>query len=130
MQIEIQKIKEISKTLFHKVGLSNEDAEIITNVLTETEMRGVFTHGFIRLSRYINCILSTYRLIFYRLGKIAVVVDGAVVNLRAVDFDDAVTDGIHQFLIVAGHEKTALEVFQPVVEGGDRFEVEMVGGLV
>lgn len=58
MQVEIKKIKEISKTLFEKVGLTNEDAEIITNVLTETEMRGVFTHGFIRLSRYINCILS------------------------------------------------------------------------
>lgn len=58
MKVSIKKIKTISKMLFQKAGLSEEDSSIITDVLTETEMRGVFTHGFIRLERYINCILS------------------------------------------------------------------------
>ena len=58
MIVEIKKIKKLSCEIFEKVGLSANDANIITNVLTETEMRGVFTHGFIRLERYVNCILS------------------------------------------------------------------------
>ena len=58
MIVEIEKIKKLSCEIFEKVGLSANDANIITNVLTETEMRGVFTHGFIRLERYVNCILS------------------------------------------------------------------------
>lgn len=58
MRIAIDEIKERSKKIFEKVGLSAENAEIITNVLLETEMRGVFTHGFLRLPRYVDCIKS------------------------------------------------------------------------
>lgn len=58
MKIKIDEIKARSKKIFEKAGLAKEDAEIITNVLAETEMRGVFTHGFMRLERYIDCILS------------------------------------------------------------------------
>jgi LDH2 family malate/lactate/ureidoglycolate dehydrogenase len=58
MEISINKITSIANKIFQKVGLSQADAEIITKVLAETEMRGVFTHGFIRLSRYVDCILS------------------------------------------------------------------------
>ena len=58
MIISIDKIKNLSNVIFQKVGLNETDAKIITDVLTETEMRGVFTHGFIRLSRYVDCILS------------------------------------------------------------------------
>lgn len=58
MRVSIEEIKTLSKKIFEKAGLTKEDAEIITNVLAETEMRGVFTHGFMRLERYIDCILS------------------------------------------------------------------------
>ena len=58
MKIEIGQITTRSKKIFEKAGLSPENAEIITNVLLETEMRGVFTHGFLRLPRYIDCIKS------------------------------------------------------------------------
>ena len=58
MKISIQSITELSQKIFEKAGLSKDDAKIITQVLLETEMRGVFTHGFIRLSRYVQCILS------------------------------------------------------------------------
>ena len=56
MKIAINEIKERSIKVFEKAGLCFEDAKIITDVLLETEMRGVFTHGFMRLERYINCI--------------------------------------------------------------------------
>ena len=52
MRIQIEEIKARSHACFEKAGLSTEDAQIITGVLTETEMRGVFTHGFLRLERY------------------------------------------------------------------------------
>lgn len=58
MKVSISEIKERSISVFEKAGLKLSDAEIITEVLLETEMRGVFTHGFIRLERYINCIKS------------------------------------------------------------------------
>lgn len=58
MKIQIDAIKKRSIACFEQAGLSSEDAKIITDVLTETEMRGVFTHGFLRLERYINCIKS------------------------------------------------------------------------
>ena len=58
MRVSIEEIKKRSETIFEKAGLSSEDAKIITSVLLETEMRGVFTHGFMRLERYINCIKS------------------------------------------------------------------------
>ncbi|MBQ6811463.1 MAG: Ldh family oxidoreductase, partial [Firmicutes bacterium] len=58
MRVQIEEIKARSRACFEKAGLCAEDADIITEVLTETEMRGVFTHGFLRLERYINCIKS------------------------------------------------------------------------
>lgn len=58
MKIAISEIKERSERLFERAGLSGSDAEIITKVLLETEMRGVFTHGFLRLPRYISCMES------------------------------------------------------------------------
>lgn len=58
MRVNIDEIRNRSIAAFEKVGVSNDDAKIITEVLLETELRGVFTHGFMRLERYINCIRS------------------------------------------------------------------------
>jgi len=58
MKVLIKEIENRSRKIFEKVGLCPEDAKIITDVLLETEMRGVFTHGFLRLERYVNCIES------------------------------------------------------------------------
>ncbi len=58
MKVQIKEIRERSERIFEEAGLSEADAKIITEVLLETEMRGVFTHGFLRLERYINCIMS------------------------------------------------------------------------
>ncbi|MBQ9112508.1 MAG: Ldh family oxidoreductase [Clostridia bacterium] len=58
MKVAIKEIQELSENIFKKAGLCESDAKIITDVLLETEMRGVFTHGFLRLEWYIDCILS------------------------------------------------------------------------
>lgn len=58
MKIAISEITERSQKLFERAGLSSSDASMITKVLLETEMRGVFTHGFLRLPRYISCMES------------------------------------------------------------------------
>lgn len=58
MKVNIQEMKERSVRIFEAAGLSPDDANIITEVLMETELRGVFTHGFLRLERYVNCIKS------------------------------------------------------------------------
>ena len=58
MRVQIEDIRNRSIAAFEKVGVSSDDAKIITEVLLETEMRGVFTHVFMRLERYINCIRS------------------------------------------------------------------------
>jgi len=58
MLVKIEEIKKRAVAAFKAVGLSDEDANIISGVLLETEMRGVFTHGFFRLERYIKCIRS------------------------------------------------------------------------
>lgn len=58
MRVAIENIKKRSEAVFQKTGLSAEDAKIISGVLLETEMRGVFTHGFFRLERYVKCIKS------------------------------------------------------------------------
>lgn len=56
MRINIEEMHARTKRLFCAAGLTEEDAEIITSVLLTTEMRGVFTHGFIRVPRYLSCM--------------------------------------------------------------------------
>lgn len=58
MKVAINDIKRRAEKIFVTSGLSNEDAKIITEVLLETEMRGVSTHGFTRLCRYVSCMES------------------------------------------------------------------------
>ncbi len=58
MKVELKDIKNRSIAIFEKAGLSLDDAAIITDVLLETEQRGVFTYGFMRLERYVDCIKS------------------------------------------------------------------------
>ena len=58
MRISIEEIKSRSEALYVNAGLSKEDAAILTEVLLNTEMRGVFTHGFFRTSYYVRCLQS------------------------------------------------------------------------
>lgn len=47
-----------SIVIYKAVGLSDEDAKIITDGLIENEMTGIASHGLIRTWRYVDCVLS------------------------------------------------------------------------
>ena len=61
MLVSIIEIRKRCENIFLKVGLKKEDAKIITDVLLQTEMRGVFTHGFFRVPNY-ETVLSLVEL--------------------------------------------------------------------
>ncbi|MBE7025474.1 MAG: Ldh family oxidoreductase [Ruminococcaceae bacterium] len=56
MKVALSEIRSRCEAIFRAAGVSFSDAEIITDVLLETEMRGVFTHGFHRVPYYVNCL--------------------------------------------------------------------------
>ena len=47
-------LKSFVKDLFLKIGCSEKDAEIIADVLLAAELRGIGTHGLMRVPEYIN----------------------------------------------------------------------------
>lgn len=58
MKVSIGEIRGRSEAIFQKIGVTEKDAQIITDVLLNTEMRGVFTHGFFRVPNYVKCLES------------------------------------------------------------------------
>jgi len=54
--VKLSEIKQRVYNIFLKEGLSVEDAEIITEVLTDAQMKGIFTHGYVRVKKYVDCI--------------------------------------------------------------------------
>ncbi|MBQ7036376.1 MAG: Ldh family oxidoreductase [Clostridia bacterium] len=55
-EISIFKIKQRVQRVFENAGLSFSDAEKITEVLLDAEMKGIRTHGFVRVKKYVDCI--------------------------------------------------------------------------
>lgn len=54
--VKLSEIKGRVYEIFVKAGLSKEDAQIITEVLTDAQMKGIYTHGFVRVKKYVDCI--------------------------------------------------------------------------
>ena len=63
-------------------------------------------------------------------GDILVVGAHLVNELSVHELHDAVGNGLHKLMVMAGKEHHALEVDQAVVHSGDGFQVQVVGGLV
>jgi LDH2 family malate/lactate/ureidoglycolate dehydrogenase len=55
-KINVNDLKNFVQNCFIKSGVSREDAEITTNVLVESDQRGISSHGVARLQRYIDGI--------------------------------------------------------------------------
>lgn len=47
-------LREFTTKLFQKIGCSKADAEIVADVLVRAELRGISSHGLIRISDYIG----------------------------------------------------------------------------
>jgi LDH2 family malate/lactate/ureidoglycolate dehydrogenase len=56
MYINIDEIRNFSIQSFQKLDMPREEAEIITNVLLEADLREIHSHGFLRLPIYIERI--------------------------------------------------------------------------
>lgn len=56
MYIQQDKISSFSNQCFTKLGMPKEEAEVITNVLLEADLREIHSHGFMRLPIYIERI--------------------------------------------------------------------------
>lgn len=55
-KVKIEQMKERVSRIFKKAGFSDDHADVITEVLTDTELKGLKTHGYLRVSRYVNCV--------------------------------------------------------------------------
>lgn len=51
-------LRDFCRRSFEKSGLSREDAELVTDTLIQAEMRGVGTHGIVRLPFYCKRLLD------------------------------------------------------------------------
>lgn len=60
MRIEVEKIKNVSETLFAAFGLSSKDAEIAAACLIEAELAGISTHGISMLPSHIKKLANGY----------------------------------------------------------------------
>lgn len=56
--VKIEKIKGDVKRIFENAGVSASDAEMICEVLLDAQMKGITTHGFVRVKKYIGCLES------------------------------------------------------------------------
>jgi len=55
-RIQAEPLKEFCEQVFQKLGLSEEDARITTDVLVTANLRGTDSHGVARMRRYVNGI--------------------------------------------------------------------------
>jgi L-2-hydroxycarboxylate dehydrogenase (NAD+) len=55
-RIEYQKMKDIAEKILLKFGYSHEDSEIIVDVILESDLRGIESHGVQRLNGYYKTI--------------------------------------------------------------------------
>jgi LDH2 family malate/lactate/ureidoglycolate dehydrogenase len=51
-------LKDYIKTIFLEVGLPENDASIVSNLMTEADMLGVDTHGVFRLPQYVKRLIA------------------------------------------------------------------------
>ncbi len=58
VEINIKETRDRTYNIFKRVGLTDEDAAIMADILTLTEVRGISTHGYVRVKNYIKGILG------------------------------------------------------------------------
>jgi len=58
IRVPAEELRTFTVALFEKVGTSRADAELLANLLVQTDMRGLFSHGTKEAPRYINQILE------------------------------------------------------------------------
>lgn len=54
--VEISEITQMVQKVFEEAGLCRKDANEITSVLHDAQMKGIYTHGYVRVKKYVDCI--------------------------------------------------------------------------
>lgn len=54
--VEISEITQMVQKVFERTGLCRKDAIDITAVLHDAQMKGIYTHGYVRVKKYVDCI--------------------------------------------------------------------------
>ena len=57
-KVKISEITEKVKKIFMNEGVAEDIADIVTNSLVESDMKGVWTHGTLRVPLYVTCLKS------------------------------------------------------------------------
>ncbi len=99
------KVSKATEVLFKKMGCSSDDARNISEILLRADLRGIKTHGLVRLPEY-------YRLV--RLGKIIPDASPEVVHSSP---STAVLDAGKGFGMVAGIKAMELAIEKAEVAG-------------
>jgi LDH2 family malate/lactate/ureidoglycolate dehydrogenase len=56
IRIDSPTLADLVSDCYRRVGLSRDDAEIVAKALVETDLRGIHSHGVIRVPFYIRCL--------------------------------------------------------------------------
>ena len=56
MKRQVGELKRLAAAICRAGGIPSVDAETIADVLVTTDMRGIHSHGVVRLARYLDCI--------------------------------------------------------------------------
>lgn len=57
-RVSINEIKEKVVKIFTKEGVSEKTARTIAEVIADTQAKGILTHGFVRVAKYVECLRS------------------------------------------------------------------------
>ena len=58
MKIQVAELERKSKELMMRAGAPERSAQYIAETLVSADLRGISSHGVVRLARYIDCIKS------------------------------------------------------------------------
>lgn len=56
--IDYEKLKAFTKEVFQKTGCSEDSAEAVSDLLVDSDLRGVRSHGVIRIKQYVEKIMG------------------------------------------------------------------------
>ena len=57
-KVNFKEMNEKIVFIFEKAGVPAEDSKLLAEVLTDAQMKGIYTHGYLRVTRYFDCIKS------------------------------------------------------------------------
>jgi len=118
-QFDLLDLVERLDTALHLRGFCGVRLEALDEALLFRQ------HGLLSRERRLLVTFADIALAF-----VEIIVAGVDSDLARVDFRDFRDDAVHEFAIMRGHEKRALEALEELLKPDDGFEIEVVGRFV